>query len=130
MQHSGYTCGMYQYLATVDRVVDGDTFDVSVDVGFHVRMRMRLRLNGVDAYETRGPERPKGLEAKRFVQRRLPQGAAILIKTIKLGKYGRYVADVRYLYRHDEATLEKLIQQGTDLGTQLVRARLAKRVNY
>jgi micrococcal nuclease len=121
---------MYQYLATVDRGIDGDTFDVFVDVGFYVRMRMRLRLNGADAYETRGPERDRGLEAKRFAQRRLPEGAVILIKTIKIGKYGRYVADVRYLHRHAEATLEKLLEHGTDLATQLLRAKLAKRVNY
>lgn len=55
---------MYEYRATLDRVVDGDTVYLVVDLGFHIQVRMSFRLLGIDTPEVRGEERPEGLVAK------------------------------------------------------------------
>jgi len=87
---------MWTYRAEIVRVVDGDTLDVDVDLGFGVKKRERLRLGRVDAWETRGVEREAGLEATEFVERALFPGKEVTIQTRKRGKYGRYIAEVSY----------------------------------
>lgn len=90
---------MYQYTATVINVVDGDTIDVVVDLGFDTFTKQRLRFARVDAWETRGPERQKGLQAKAWLQATLNE--KIEIRTTQTrkgselrGKYGRYIAEL------------------------------------
>lgn len=88
---------MYEYRASVLRVVDGDTLDMSVDLGFRVYQQMRLRLLGVDT-----PERgqPGYAEAMRFVEDWVwKAGVYVLVETRKdkADKYGRYLAVVRVL---------------------------------
>ena len=91
-------------VVSVDKVVDGDTFYLTVDLGFHVYHRIKVRLQGVDAPEIFRPvneaEKKAGLAARDFVERWLKQGR-LIIKTYKdrTGKYGRYLADV---YREGE----------------------------
>jgi len=91
---------MYTYNAIVKRVVDGDTIEVIVDLGFTITTVQMLRLNRIDAYETRlGPntteeEKQIGIVGKLFLQQLLVQGTNILIRTEKDDKYGRYVADI------------------------------------
>jgi len=58
----------YTYKAEVVRVIDGDTFDVRLDVGFDTHIFKRIRLLGVDTWEIRGEERERGLIAKEFVE--------------------------------------------------------------
>ena len=60
----------YVYKATVVKVVDADTIDVRLDVGFDTHVFKRLRFLLVDAWETRGEEREKGLAAKEYVIQR------------------------------------------------------------
>lgn len=89
---------MYIYNAFVDRVVDGDTYDVQIDLGFNMFMKsVRLRLRGVDTPETWRPtteaEREHGERATKFVKE-LIEGEFVKIKSYKLGIYGRYEADV------------------------------------
>ncbi len=91
---------MWTYQATVDRVVDADTIDVTVDLGFYLYSRQRFRLARVDAWEVRGEEREKGLVAKAAVQSLLPQGSQVRVTTSKAGKYGRWLAEV-YLTGED-----------------------------
>ena len=81
----------------------------------------RLRLYAIDAWEKRGEEREKGLEAAQYVCGKIPTGVRVLIKTFKdkTGKYGRYIAKVYYrenngwtclndmLVKEGHATLEK-----------------------
>ena len=90
---------MYEYKATVDRVVDGDTVDFIVDLGFSVKMKIRTRLAGVDT-----PERgqPDFLVATRRCRELLNKAAAsfpyedkIVIKTEKTGKYGRWIVHIQ-----------------------------------
>ena len=94
---------MYEYRATVQHVVDGDTIDFDVDLGFHVHQYMRVRLEGIDAPEkgTSG-----GSAATEFVQATLPVGAEVVLLTTrdKQEKYGRYLARV---YLVDGTTLQQ-----------------------
>lgn len=91
----------YIYKAIVTKVVDGDTFDLQIDLGFDVKVKQRIRLNGADAYETslRGgtteEEKRKGIEAKEFLIDRI-FNKEVIIETVKdkKGKYGRYLANV------------------------------------
>ncbi|HIE50317.1 MAG TPA: hypothetical protein EYP85_01040 [Armatimonadetes bacterium] len=115
---------MYRYKATVVRVVDGDTLDVDVDLGFYVRQRMRLRLRGINAPELRGPERARGLEAKAFVAETLSRVPFVAVRTYKIGKYGRYIADVYFLEGCDDA--EEVFARGQCLNDLLVEKGLAE----
>ena len=88
---------MYEYLAKVIRVVDGDTYDVMVDLGFNIKMKIRIRLNGIDTPEIYRPscdaELEHGREAKLFVEQ-LILNEVVTIKTYKMS-LNRYVADVK-----------------------------------
>jgi micrococcal nuclease len=84
---------MYEYRATVLRVVDGDTIDCRADLGFDVGMDMRLRLAGIDAPEM---STEAGKAASRWLADKLHAGTEIIIKTQKdrREKFGRYLAEV------------------------------------
>lgn len=88
---------MYIYKALIVRVVDGDTFDVNVDLGFSIQIKHRFRLNGIDTPETWRPkseaEREHGEKATEFV-RNLIEGQVVILQSCKLGIYGRYDADI------------------------------------
>lgn len=87
---------IYTYKATVVKVVDADTVDLEVDLGFSVSIKERFRFHRINAWETRGAEKEKGLLAKTFAQEKLPEGEEITIKTVKdaKGKYGRYLVEI------------------------------------
>lgn len=101
---------MYHYPAKVKRVVDGDTVDLLVDLGFNVMISERFRLYGLNAPEVRGKERKDGL-ASAAILRGWCKGKDIIVETLKdkKGKYGRYIA-ILWL---DEVSLnERLINEG------------------
>ncbi len=84
---------MYEYHATVLRVVDGDTIDCLVDLGFDVKLSIRLRMAGIDA-----PERgtPGGTEATLWMCNKLSPRSEIIVRTEKdrREKFGRFLAYV------------------------------------
>ena len=85
---------MYEYNATIRRVVDGDTVDVTLDLGFDILYNSRIRLHGIDTPESRTrdlEEKKYGLAAKAFVEAHLPVGSIRKLTTVKdkTGKYGR-----------------------------------------
>lgn len=87
----------YTYRATLDRVVDGDTVDVFVDLGFQMNAYKRLRFLDVDTEELRDsdPERRvRAYEAKARVEEILNEADAIYVQTHMdaTGKYGRLLA--------------------------------------
>ena len=85
----------YIYKATVTKVVDGDTVDLLVDCGFNIIRKERIRFYGVDAWETRGEERERGLLAKEFVLNLIPPGTEVVVRTGKeRGKFGRYLGEI------------------------------------
>jgi len=88
---------LYIYQASLVKVVDGDTIDALVEVGFHLTAKLRLRLLGVDAAELSSPdpaERAKAIEAKRWLAQQLSIQGSFLIRTEKSDSFGRYLADV------------------------------------
>lgn len=85
----------YTYrVSKVLKVVDGDTIDVLIDVGFHTYITKRLRFLGVDTWEIRGPERPQGLVAKARLEEIVANADRIYVQTVMdaTGKYGRLLA--------------------------------------
>ncbi len=97
----------YRYAAKVVSVYDADTITADVDLGFHTRTRMKLRLARINAWEVRGPEREKGLVARDFLREWLPSGKEGFLKTIRdrTGKYGRYLAEI---YADNGETIENV----------------------
>jgi micrococcal nuclease len=85
---------MFEYEALITNVVDGDTMDFIIDLGFGIAKKDRLRLYGCNTPEIRGEERLDGLRVKQAVEE------MVLNKKVRLqthkwkGKYGRYVAKV------------------------------------
>ncbi len=102
---------MYEYSCKIDRVVDGDTVDVDIDLGFDVWMlKQRIRLYGVDTPESRTRDKVEkvfGNLAKEFVEKRLPVGSKQVLRT-KLdgkGKFGRILGE----FVIDERTINRLL---------------------
>ena len=86
---------MYEYNCKIVRVVDGDTVDVDVDLGWSTfRCGERIRLYGVDTPECRSrdaEEKAAGLLAKEFVEDALHVGGTYTLTTREKGKFGRYL---------------------------------------
>ena len=86
----------FRYSAKIVRVVDGDTVDVDIDLGFSVILaKQRLRLYGIDTPETRTRdlvEKEAGNLAKARVKELLVVGESYPIWTVEKGKFGRYLA--------------------------------------
>ena len=86
---------MYEYSCKIVRVVDGDTVDVDIDLGFGMWMhKERIRLHGIDTPESRTRdlvEKKFGLEAKKMVETYMPVGSTQTLITVqdKAGKFGR-----------------------------------------
>ena len=84
---------MYEYKITkIMKVVDGDTVDVILDLGFDMYKKERVRLAGIDTPESRTrdlEEKEMGLEAKEFLERRMNDCDNLWVRTEKDGKYGR-----------------------------------------
>lgn len=80
----------------VTRVIDGDTLECDIDLGWGIRMRERIRLIGVDAPEVRGPDREDGMRVKAEVVEwcNLPRQLWIRSIEYERGKYGRTLAVV------------------------------------
>lgn len=90
---------MYEYRCKILRVVDGDTVDVDIDLGFGVWIhKERVRIMGIDTPESRTrdlEEKAFGIAAKEHVKYMMPIGSAQIIKTEKdkTGKFGRILGD-------------------------------------
>ncbi len=87
---------MYTYNATILRVIDGDTVDASIDLGFNISHKIRIRLLGIDTPETRTrdlEEKERGLQAKyRLVELLDSVENKCLVQTrSNKGKYGRWL---------------------------------------
>ena len=87
-------------ISKVTKVVDGDTIDVIIDMGFDIMYKSRVRLFGIDTPESRTrnkDEKVRGLLAKKYLQEALKAGTSLSIKTYKdneTGKFGRILGDV------------------------------------
>lgn len=84
---------MFDYSATIAKVIDGDTVDLIVDLGFHVSVAIRTRLLGIDAPEVSTAE---GKVARDRLRAELPFGLTVALHTEKDpgDKYGRWLAQI------------------------------------
>ena len=90
---------MYKYKAKVIRVIDGDTLDAMIDLGFNTWVKKRIRLSGLDTCEVRTrdkAEKKKGLAAKaRVVEVLEGSNNEINLTSLGVGKYGRCIGEVQ-----------------------------------
>ncbi len=99
---------MYEYKAFITRVVDGDTVDCKIDVGFDISVAKRVRLFGIDAPETRTrdlDEKAKGLAAKDWLESRILNKYVIIKTEVHTGKFGRVLGTIW----HDGVNLNDLM---------------------
>ena len=117
---------MYEYrVQRIVKVVDGDTVDIVIDLGFSLTKKERVRLSGIDTPESRTKdleEKKLGIDAKEFLERRLHETIEnLIVRTEKDGKYGRMLGefivddlsinaemyDRGYAWKYDGGTKEK-----------------------
>ena len=91
----------YIYRGKLERVVDGDTIDALIDVGFDIWVKKRIRYSGIDTWESRTrdlAEKAKGLEAKARNKELLLEVSSksgyFRLKSYGVGKYGRVLAEI------------------------------------
>jgi micrococcal nuclease len=109
---------MYEYFVKeVKNVVDGDTIDVVIDLGFDVMFASRVRLAGIDTPESRTTdkvEKALGLESKDYLKKYLKDAKSVVIKTEKMNsseKYGRILGWI-YVNGDTESLNDKMINDG------------------
>ena len=105
---------MYEYKCKVTRVVDGDTVDIDIDLGFGVWLhKERVRIYGIDTPESRTRDKIEkrfGLLAKEFVKQ-FVKGSSVILRTQKYdakGKFGRILGDIIV---DDKSLSETMIQE-------------------
>ena len=88
---------MYEYRCKIVKVVDGDTVDVDIDLGFGVWLKkQRVRLYGIDTPESRTRDKVEkryGLMAKEYLKEKLGDGAILKTRLDGKGKYGRILGE-------------------------------------
>jgi micrococcal nuclease len=109
---------MYEYyVKKVENIVDGDTIDVIIDLGFDILFASRVRLAGIDTPESRTKdlkEKKLGLESKEYLKKYLKDAKSVVIKTEKMDsseKYGRILGWV-YINGDTESLNDKMINDG------------------
>ena len=109
---------MYQYFVKeVKNVVDGDTIDVVIDLGFDILFASRVRLAGIDTPESRTTDKAEkalGLESKEYLKKHLKDAKSVVIKTEKMNsseKFGRILGWL-YVNGDTESVNDKMINDG------------------
>ena len=104
---------MYEYaIKEVVKVVDGDTIDVIIDLGFDLTKKERIRLAGIDTPESRTrdlEEKALGLEAKEHLEHKIKSSENLRVKTEKDGKYGRMLG---WLYDGESNINKEMVTNG------------------
>ena len=109
---------MYEYyVEKVEAVVDGDTIDVLIDLGFDTLRRSRVRLAGIDTPESRTKdlaEKKLGLEAKEYLKYKLKDAKSVKIKTEKMDSSEKYGRILGWLFIDEQTTSinEQMIADG------------------
>ena len=106
----------FGYSCKLDRVVDGDTCDALIDLGFNTYVKKRIRFYGVDTWESRTrnlEEKKKGLAAKAYVEDLLKNSdnGKFSIISHGVGKYGRVLGEV-FVKGHDTSVNQLLMENG------------------
>lgn len=103
---------IYCYKITkVIKVVDGDTIDVLIDLGFDTHVKKRIRLNGINAPESRTrnlEEKKLGLAAKSRLKE-LCENKDLILKSFGVGKYGRVLGEI---FNHGASINNVMVAEG------------------
>jgi micrococcal nuclease len=105
------------YVKKVNKVVDGDTIDVEIDLGFDICFSSRVRLAGIDTPESRTTDKAEkslGLESKAYLKTQIDSAKTVVIKTEKMDsseKYGRILGWV-FLDNSPVSLNQKMIDDG------------------
>jgi micrococcal nuclease len=109
---------MYEYFVKeVKNVVDGDTIDVIIDLGFDILFSSRVRLAGIDTPESRTTDKAEkalGLESKEYLKKHLKDAKSVVIKTEKMNsseKFGRILGWL-YINKDTVSVNDKMINDG------------------
>jgi len=106
---------MYQYkIKKITRVVDGDTVDADIDLGFGITISHRIRLKGINAPETKTlnlEEKQAGITARLWLEKELSKPGEWVIETTKEDKYGRILGTL-YLTGEPVTVNEKMLNEG------------------
>ena len=106
---------MYQYkVKKINRIIDGDTVDLDIDLGFGVTLSHRVRLKDVNTAETRTlniEEKTKGLAAKEWLKKELSREGEWIIETTKEDKYG-IILGTLYLVGDPVTVNERMLNEG------------------
>jgi micrococcal nuclease len=93
---------MYEYFVKdVTKIVDGDTIDVIIDLGFDILFASRVRLAGIDTPESRTrdiAEKTLGLESKEYLKKQLKDAKSVVIKTEKMNSTEKFGRVLGWLY--------------------------------
>jgi micrococcal nuclease len=105
---------MFEYNAKLIRTIDGDTIDAEIDIGFGVFVKKRIRLYGIDTWESRTKdleEKKKGLAAKaRLIEILEDNGNKFVLQSHELGKYGRVLGSI--ILDDDRDACDILLEEG------------------
>ncbi len=106
---------MYQYkIKKIHKIIDGDTIDVEISLGFNITIVQRVRLKDIDAAETRTKdlkEKAEGLMAKEWLEKELSKPGEWIIETTKDDKYGRILGTL-YLVGEPVTVNERMLNDG------------------
>ena len=105
---------MYTYKAKLDRVIDGDTIDANIDLGFDITIHKRIRLTGIDTPESRTrdlEEKARGLASKARLVELLGDGDFIL-ESREVGKFGRVLGTIYTIAEESININDTLVEEG------------------
>lgn len=118
----------YEYNALVTNVVDGDTFDAEVDVGFKITLKMRFRMARLNAPEMNSPDAQIALDALKtktfLIDKVLNQ--KVIIRSKRTEKYGRYLAELFYWVGPNGSPTSTL----TNINDQMLSLGLARKYSW
>jgi len=104
----------YTYLIKeITKFVDGDTVDVIIDLGFHISLKKRIRLYGINAPESRTrdlEEKKKGMAAtKRLIEICSANNGDLILRCHGIGKYGRIIGEI---FKEGKSVNEMMVSEG------------------
>lgn len=113
---------MFEYKAKITRVIDGDTVDAMIDLGFSVHRKIRIRLHGINTPESRTKdleEKERGLQAKnRLIGILEEYDYEVNLKSYGIGKFGRCLGELFYYKHMPESWEDEFVK--TSINNQLI----------
>jgi len=104
---------MYEYKATIRTILDANTVELKVDVGFGLTIQRVFAVVGMSAPTFRGAKHPEEISAAELAKKTaiaMAAGARVLCRSHKIAKYGRYAAEL--IFEDGETYVEKMAKKG------------------